>query len=79
MDDFALDWKALDTQFAIESESYFAWEREQLLPMAQDGLLTLADDRLQVTAAGRLLIRNICMVFDKYLRDTEEQRFSRVI
>jgi hypothetical protein len=26
-----------------------------------------------------LLIRNICMVFDAYLRAQKEQRFSRVI
>jgi oxygen-independent coproporphyrinogen-3 oxidase len=26
-----------------------------------------------------LLIRNICMVFDRYLREQTQQRFSKVI
>jgi len=33
-----------------------------------------------VTPKGRLLVRNICMVFDRYLRhDREVCRYSRVI
>jgi oxygen-independent coproporphyrinogen-3 oxidase len=28
---------------------------------------------------GRLLIRNICMTFDRYLREQKQQRFSKVI
>jgi len=33
-----------------------------------------------VSATGRLLIRNICMCFDRYLRDrARQQQFSRVI
>ena len=38
-----------------------------LAPMQTDGLLTVSDKGIQVLPAGRLLIRNICMVFDKYL------------
>ncbi len=37
--------------------------------MQADGLLCNADYRTRVLAPGRLLIRNICMVFDGYLRD----------
>jgi oxygen-independent coproporphyrinogen-3 oxidase len=47
--------------------------------MQQDGLLELSDNTITVTPAGKLLIRNICMVFDAYLRAQKEQRFSRVI
>jgi oxygen-independent coproporphyrinogen-3 oxidase len=32
-----------------------------------------------VRPAGKLLIRNICMVFDTYLRASQKQRFSKVI
>jgi oxygen-independent coproporphyrinogen-3 oxidase len=47
--------------------------------MEKDGLLTLSSERIQVADAGKLLIRNICMVFDRYLREKQNQRFSKVI
>jgi oxygen-independent coproporphyrinogen-3 oxidase len=47
--------------------------------MQDDGLLTLGPQHIEVSAAGRFLIRNICMVFDRYLREAETQRFSKVI
>jgi oxygen-independent coproporphyrinogen-3 oxidase len=79
MCDFALDWKALSEQFGIQVQEYFSVEWPELQAMRADGLLSLDADSLQVSPAGRLLIRNICMVFDKYLRDSKEQRFSKVI
>jgi oxygen-independent coproporphyrinogen-3 oxidase len=32
-----------------------------------------------VRPAGRLLVRSLCMLFDRYLNDQVRQRFSRVI
>ena len=46
--------------------------------MEQDGLLQMTDQGIYVKAAGRLLIRNICMVFDRYLGQKKKQ-FSKVI
>jgi oxygen-independent coproporphyrinogen-3 oxidase len=46
---------------------YFATELEKLKAFEHDGLLTIDDDWITVTPKGRLLIRNICMVFDRYL------------
>lgn len=51
-----------------------------LAPLAHDGLVAVDDKVIQVTAKGRLLIRNICMCFDAYLRQKARmQQFSRVI
>ncbi|MXG35655.1 oxygen-independent coproporphyrinogen III oxidase, partial [Escherichia coli] len=51
-----------------------------LAPLAKDGLVDVDDKSIQVTAKGRLLIRNICMCFDAYLRQKARmQQFSRVI
>ncbi|MGZ8947310.1 MAG: oxygen-independent coproporphyrinogen III oxidase, partial [Methylococcaceae bacterium] len=58
---------------------YFAKELHTLVPMQTDGLLTVSDKGIQVLPAGRLLIRNICMVFDKYLAKKQQQQFSKVI
>ena len=77
---FELFMEPVEIAFLISFENYFARELEELKKMQDDGLLTLGDRWLSVTPKGRLLIRNICMVFDKYLRaDSESKRYSRVI
>ena len=46
--------------------------------MVEEGLLQVNDEAIQVETRGRLLIRNICMVFDNYLKDNVV-KFSKVI
>lgn len=75
---FELSFKTIETEFNINFAEYFAPELENLAMMQTDGLLRLDQNGIQVEAAGRLLIRNICMVFDKYLA-LKQQQFSRVI
>ncbi len=75
---FDLDFRAIAAEFAIDFHAYFASELEALIPMQQDGLLSLTSTGIQVLPAGRLLIRNICMVFDRYLVQ-KAQQFSKVI
>lgn len=75
---FELSFVAIERQFAINFKHYFAGELNSLKGMEADGLLTIGADRIQVMTPGRLLIRNICMVFDKYLA-RKQQQFSKVI
>jgi oxygen-independent coproporphyrinogen-3 oxidase len=75
---FELSFSVIEKEFDIKFRDYFANELNNLKPMQDDGLLTLSADRIDVLAAGRLLIRNICMVFDKYLAQ-KQQQFSKVI
>jgi oxygen-independent coproporphyrinogen III oxidase len=75
---FELDFKAIEQRFGIGFADYFAAELEQVLVMQHDGLLALQSDGIRVLSPGRLLIRNICMVFDKYLTQ-KQQQFSKVI
>lgn len=75
---FDLSFSKIETEFKINFADYFAPELENLRLMQADGLLTLSVQGIQVESAGRLLIRNICMVFDKYLAK-KQQQFSRVI
>ncbi|MFM8342443.1 MAG: oxygen-independent coproporphyrinogen III oxidase [Methylomonas sp.] len=75
---FELSFKTIETEFNLNFSEYFAAELESLAIMQNDGLLRLDQNGIQVEAAGRLLIRNICMVFDKYLA-MKQQQFSRVI
>jgi oxygen-independent coproporphyrinogen-3 oxidase len=80
MCNFVLDIKALESKWHFDFHSHFKTELENLQTMQADGLLLLEDDILRVLPAGRLLVRNICMVFDRYLRNGKDSsRFSRVI
>ena len=80
MCNFRLDIKALETRWHFDFHTHFKPELEDLQVMQADGLLLMEDGMLQVLPAGRLLVRNICMVFDRYLRaGNDPSRFSRVI
>lgn len=76
---FQLDLRDVETRFGIVFADYFAPELAQLRIMARDGLLRLTAGTIEVEPAGVLLIRNICMVFDKYLRQQQPARYSKVI
>ena len=76
---FELDIKVLEQETNIAFAEHFAEEIAELKAMQGDGLLTVDDASIRVQPAGRLLIRNICMVFDAYLKQQGEQRFSKVI
>lgn len=77
---FALDLDSISRDWDIRCEEYFADELKRLERMSKDGLISIEGPRIQVLPAGRLLIRNICMVFDHYLgADGQTARFSKVI
>ncbi len=76
---FHLDKAKVAQRFNIDFDAYFATELGELAAMQADGLLSLDAGHIQVQPAGKLLIRNICMTFDRYLREKANQRFSKVI
>ena len=64
----------------VDFASYFATELADLKRLAQDGLVELAPGEIVVTPKGRLLVRSICMVFDRYLREKRERAtYSKVV
>jgi len=71
MCNFRLDVASVEARFAIDFSEYFAPELEKLTASGEspvaDRLLTVSADRLDVQPIGRMFVRNICMVFDKYL------------
>ena len=76
---FGLDVAAIEHRFNIDFNSYFSSEIVEIQQMERDGLLRSRGKRIDVLPAGHLLIRNVCMVFDRYLRDATEKRYSKVI
>ena len=76
---FELNFARIEQVFKIRFHDYFAAELDECRAMQADGLLIVNADFIAVRPAGKLLIRNICMVFDSYLRAAQKQRFSKVI
>ncbi len=77
---FALDTAEVERRFGIDFQEYFCDALTDLRQMEADGLVAWEDRRILVPLQGRLLIRNVCMVFDRYLHEAaSRQRFSKVI
>lgn len=75
-----VDKPAVEALFEIEFDQYFDAEISALEPFIKDQLLVNTAQHIQVKPKARLLIRNICMSFDAYLKSPlKAQRFSRVI
>ena len=77
---FTLDIRRIESDWDIDFRAQFPTELAELRAMEIDGLLSLDDERIEVADGGRLLIRNICMVFDRYRRRARvEPMFSRTL
>jgi oxygen-independent coproporphyrinogen-3 oxidase len=72
---------AVEERFGIRFREYFSTELADLAELAADGLLELSDDGLRVTPKGNLLLRNLAMPFDWYLREKPPARatYSRTV
>ena len=84
MCNFELSIRSLEQAYPIKFDTYFELELEQLGELQQMGLLTVDSEWIEVTLKGRLLIRNICMVFDRHLQQarslySEPLRYSRTV
>ena len=78
--DFQLDRAEVEKKFKIVFADYFQQEMIAMKRMIDEGLLQEEGTILQVSPGGRLLIRNICMVFDWYLGNVEQNKtFSQTI
>ena len=72
----------IERQFSITFDAYFATELEQLQESCDEGLVILEPHQIRVTSLGRIFIRNVAMVFDRYLREQQmDQRplFSKTL
>ena len=77
---FELSMTSIEQAFPIVFATYFAPELGQLDAFAREGLLVVGPDWISITPRGRLLIRNICMVFDRHLAAASgSTRFSQTI
>jgi oxygen-independent coproporphyrinogen-3 oxidase len=77
---FRVSIEAIELSHLIDFRRHFAGEMHILGKLAADGLVELGPEWIVVTPKGRLLVRSICMVFDRYLREARERAsYSKVI
>ena len=74
-----IDFKDVNRQFGIDAITYFIDEIAQLGEMQQDKLVDMDAAGIRILPKGRLLARNVAMVFDSYLASKSKDRFSKVI
>ena len=81
MCDGRLDFDPIEKEFDISAPLYFERELEQLRTMGDLATYDAAKSSIETTQLGRLLVRNVCMVFDRYQQQPAagERRFSTTI
>jgi oxygen-independent coproporphyrinogen-3 oxidase len=71
---------AISSVFKIDFREYFRAELERLQPLQADGLVQIGTGRIEITPRGRLLMRNVAMVFDAWLQASAAlPQYSRAI
>ena len=77
--EFQLSFAELEKTYDLDVHEYFSEIWPQLEQMAAEGLIELERDRLTVLPPGRLLVRALCSLFDRYRPHSAPLRMSRVI
>ncbi|OGA56344.1 MAG: oxygen-independent coproporphyrinogen III oxidase [Betaproteobacteria bacterium RIFCSPLOWO2_12_FULL_65_14] len=78
--DFRLSLKNFESAYNIDFARYFKAEMADLARLAEEGLVERVDDGVVVTPKGRVLVRAVCMVFDRYLREKRSgATYSKVL
>jgi oxygen-independent coproporphyrinogen-3 oxidase len=68
-----LDKKEFAGEYGMDFDKYFADELARLGALRNDGLVEMTPEKIRVTLLGRIFIRNIGMVFDKYLQKPKDK------
>lgn len=80
MCDFQLSYSTFSTKYSIDFKEHFALSIQSLQELNSDGLVVVNDDGFTVTDKGRLLVRNIAVLFDGYTGVKEtDGRYSRTV
>ncbi len=74
-----IDFCDIERRYGIRFAHYFTSEIRTLGRMVNEGLVKIGNTGIVITDLGRMLIRNICMVFDRYQQAGAPARGSRTI
>ena len=81
MSNFKLDIKRFEKLYNVSFKEYFSDAIEALKPFEEEELLSISDDSIVCSETGTLLIRNIAMVFDAYMKKhaANSKTFSKTV
>ncbi|WP_331775474.1 oxygen-independent coproporphyrinogen III oxidase [Sulfurospirillum sp. 1612] len=83
MSNFKLDIAKIEKEFGVDFFDYFQDAIDELSPFVEEGLVDIHKKKKKITVntTGTLLIRNIVMPFDAYLKKIPEskRRFSKTV
>lgn len=75
-----LDFNKIESEFHINFRDYFETELNESRALEDDGLIKIDSKSIEVLPEGQILIRNVCMIWDAYLKKKNaHRRFSRTI
>lgn len=77
---FRLSIESFESAYLVEFAEYFSRELEDLKRLEEDGLVEVQPEWIVITPRGRLLVRIVCMAFDRYLREGRQMAgYSKVL
>ncbi len=81
MCNFELEFAQVEERFGVDYHEYFADEDRELTETIEPSFFERRDDRLVILPLGQLFIRNIVMVYDRYLKTMSKDKpiFSRTV
>jgi oxygen-independent coproporphyrinogen-3 oxidase len=81
MANFHIDIKRINREFNINFSEYFADALEALQEFVEADLMTIDENEIKVSTTGTLLIRNIAMPFDAYMKKYAQSKkaFSKTV
>src|SRR3546814_16067304 len=74
-----VDFQTLNRTYGIDFATYFEPELERLQTFTEADLMRLDDKGISITPKGRLFVRVIGMVFDKYLGQPTVSTYSKLL
>ena len=81
MSNFKLDTQRVEKEFKIDFKAYFFDALKALQPMIDEGLVHISNNKISVSQTGVLIIRNIAMAFDAYMKKHTKSKktFSKTV
>ena len=74
-----INFSTINSTYGIDFTQYFANELAQLKQYQDAGLIEITANSITVTPKGRMFVRAVAMVFDKYLQHATAAQYSKLI
>lgn len=79
--DLEIDKNQIEKKFNIKFDEYFSEALKDLQEFIDEGIVVNSHDKILIQGMGRLVLRNIAMCFDAYIKKMVKEKpiFSRTV